>query len=55
MSSLLTTRTTTDLEARIVVMKNPVHPGEILREDVLADLGLGVGEPRRGWGSRGWR
>jgi addiction module HigA family antidote len=25
-------------------MKNPVHPGEILREDVLADLGLGVGE-----------
>jgi antitoxin HigA-1 len=27
-----------------VVMKNPVHPGEVLREDVLADLGLGVGE-----------
>lgn len=25
-------------------MKNPVHPGEILREDVLTDLGLGVGE-----------
>jgi antitoxin HigA-1 len=25
-------------------MKNPVHPGEILREDVLAELGLGVGE-----------
>jgi addiction module HigA family antidote len=25
-------------------MKTPVHPGEILREDVLADLGLGVGE-----------
>lgn len=25
-------------------MRNPVHPGEILREDVLADLGLGVGE-----------
>ena len=25
-------------------MKNPVHPGEILRQDVLADLGLGVGE-----------
>ncbi len=22
----------------------PVHPGEILREDVLADLGLSVGE-----------
>jgi antitoxin HigA-1 len=27
-----------------VAMKNPVHPGEILREDVLAELGLGVGE-----------
>jgi addiction module HigA family antidote len=26
------------------MMKNPVHPGEILREDVLADLGLSVGE-----------
>lgn len=26
------------------MMKNPVHPGEILREDVLADLGLGVTE-----------
>jgi addiction module HigA family antidote len=25
-------------------MKNPVHPGEVLREDVLADLGLSVGE-----------
>ena len=25
-------------------MKNPVHPGEILCEDVLADLGAGVGE-----------
>ncbi|MEI2775184.1 MAG: HigA family addiction module antitoxin [Tetrasphaera sp.] len=25
-------------------MKNPVHPGEILREDVLSDLGLGVTE-----------
>jgi addiction module HigA family antidote len=25
-------------------MKNPVHPGEILREAVLADLGLSVGE-----------
>jgi hypothetical protein len=40
----LTTRTITEQEVRIVVMKNPVHPGEILREDVLADLGLGVGE-----------
>lgn len=27
-----------------MTMKNPVHPGEILRDDVLADLGLGVGE-----------
>lgn len=25
-------------------MKTPVHPGEILREDVLADLGLSVSE-----------
>lgn len=25
-------------------MKNPVHPGEILREDVLGDLELGVSE-----------
>lgn len=27
-----------------MTMKTPVHPGELLREDVLADLGLGVGE-----------
>ena len=27
-----------------MVMKAPVHPGEILREEVLADLGLSVGE-----------
>ncbi|MFN8137524.1 MAG: HigA family addiction module antitoxin [Propionicimonas sp.] len=27
-----------------MVMKNPVHPGEILREDVLSDLGMSVGE-----------
>jgi len=26
------------------MMHNPVHPGEILREDVLNDLGLPVGE-----------
>ena len=26
------------------MMKNPVHPGEILREDVLAELGLTVSE-----------
>lgn len=25
-------------------MMTPVHPGEVLREDVLADLGLPVGE-----------
>lgn len=25
-------------------MKNPVHPGEIIREDVLGELGLSVGE-----------
>ncbi|MFT3970365.1 MAG: HigA family addiction module antitoxin [Micropruina sp.] len=28
----------------MMVMKSPVHPGEILREDVLADLGMTVGE-----------
>ena len=27
-----------------MAMKNPVHPGEILREEVLTELGLGVGE-----------
>lgn len=27
-----------------MVMKSPVHPGEILREDVLSGLGLSVGE-----------
>jgi antitoxin HigA-1 len=27
-----------------MVMRNPVHPGEILREDVLAELGLSVAE-----------
>lgn len=31
-------------EMRIVMMKNAVHPGAVLREDVLADLGLGVSE-----------
>ena len=25
-------------------MKTPIHPGEILREDVLGELGLPVGE-----------
>ncbi|MGH8962108.1 MAG: HigA family addiction module antitoxin [Jatrophihabitantaceae bacterium] len=27
-----------------MTMKNPVHPGAILREDVLADLGLSLTE-----------
>lgn len=27
-----------------MMMNNPVHPGEILREDVLAELGLGITE-----------
>lgn len=27
-----------------MVMKTPVHPGEILREDVLGELGLSVSE-----------
>ena len=27
-----------------MAMKNPVHPGEILREDVLVELGLSVGD-----------
>ncbi|MCL2482488.1 MAG: HigA family addiction module antitoxin [Propionibacteriaceae bacterium] len=27
-----------------MTMKTPVHPGEILREDVLAELGLSVTE-----------
>ena len=27
-----------------MAMKTPVHPSEILREDVLAEIGLGVGE-----------
>ena len=31
-------------EMKIVAMKNPVHPGEILREDVLGELGLSVGD-----------
>jgi addiction module HigA family antidote len=26
------------------MMKNPIHPGEILREDVLAEIGLSVSE-----------
>lgn len=27
-----------------MAMKTPVHPGEVLREDVLAELGLGVAD-----------
>ena len=27
-----------------MAMKNPVHPGEILREDILGELGLSVGD-----------
>jgi addiction module HigA family antidote len=27
-----------------MAMANPVHPGTIIREDVLAELGLSVGE-----------
>jgi len=27
-----------------MAMKTPVHPGEVLREDVLAELGLSVSE-----------
>ena len=34
-----------------MVMKAPVHPGEILREEVLADLGLRVGEAASRLGS----
>lgn len=26
------------------MMKSPVHPGEVIREDVLAELSLSVGE-----------
>lgn len=36
-----------------MVVKTPVHPGEILREDVLADLGLSVGGAAPGSGSPG--
>src|SRR5215217_7809651 len=43
MSSWSTTRTTTE-EVGKMSMKNPVHPGEILREDVIVYQGLTVGE-----------
>lgn len=33
---------------------HPVHPGEILREDVLADLGLSVGEAASRLGVSRW-
>lgn len=31
-------------EGAIMTMKTPVHPGDILRVDVLSDLGLNVGD-----------
>ncbi len=31
----------------MAMMKNHPHPGELLREDVLVPLGLGVGEAAR--------
>jgi addiction module HigA family antidote len=31
-------------------MKNPVHPGAILREDVLADLGISVSDAAKSLG-----
>lgn len=31
----------------MMAMRHPVHPGEVLREDVLADLGLEVSEAAR--------
>lgn len=30
-----------------MVMKNPPHPGELLREDVIAELGLSITEAAR--------
>jgi addiction module HigA family antidote len=43
MSNWSTIRITTEQEER-PMMKNPVHPGQILREDVLAEIGLSVSE-----------
>ena len=37
----------TTTERKRTTMKNPAHPGEILREDVLAGLGLSVTELAR--------
>lgn len=31
----------------MMTMKNPVHPGEVLREDVLRELGLSVTDAAR--------
>lgn len=45
MWSWWTIRTTTD--EHLIMMKNPPHPGEILREDVLVPLGLEVTETAR--------
>lgn len=32
------------MEKNMVVLKNPVHPGEILKEDFLADFGITAGK-----------
>lgn len=39
-----TTSTTTNEWCETMAMKNPVHPGCIVREDCLAELGLSVTE-----------
>jgi hypothetical protein len=36
-----------------MVMKDPAHPGEILREDLLTELGLSVARLLPGWGFPG--
>jgi len=41
---MLNTSITSTTTEKGLVMKNPVHPGEILREDVLTELGLTVSE-----------
>ncbi|GAA0352614.1 HigA family addiction module antitoxin [Micropruina glycogenica] len=38
----------------LMALIHPVHPGEILREDVLADLGLSVGEAASRLGVSRW-
>jgi addiction module HigA family antidote len=46
MQSSLITRITTEVRA-MAQMHNPPHPGEILREDVLPELGVSVSEAAR--------